>query len=247
MAKQDKYTAPKQSVTTTTEPVQVNAAEEVYIPSADEQLEGVKTFYENNKNIVNYGLGALALLLIGFFAYNYFLKGPKEEKAADDLAMASTFMMMDSTSWMVNGNGSYSGAAKVADKYSGTKAGNTAAYMAGMGYLKMGDFKNAIKYLEKFDGAGSMLGTLAQGSLGDAYWENKQEDKAVAAYEKAGADEDNFQYAPMFLQRAGVIYEKQGKTKEAIAAYTKIKEKFSASSVARDIDKYLARLGVTVE
>jgi predicted negative regulator of RcsB-dependent stress response len=246
MAKQDKYTAPKQTVTTTEAP-QVNAAEEVYIPSADEQLEGVKNFYESNKNMVNYGLGALAVLLIGYFAYTFFLKGPKEEKAADELAMASTFMMMDSTSWMVNGDGSYSGAAKVADKYSGTKAGNTAAYMAGMGYLKMGDFKNAIKYLEQFDGNGSMLGTLAEGSLGDAYWENKQEDKALAAYEKAGADEDNFQFAPMFLQRAAVIYEKQGKTKEAIAAYTRIKEKFSASSISRDVDKYLARLGVNAE
>jgi hypothetical protein len=41
-----------------------------------------------------------------------------------------------------------------------------------------------------------------------------------------------------------MIYEKQGKTKEAIVAYTKIKEKFSNSSVARDIDKYLAKLGV---
>ena len=168
----------------------------------------------------------------------------KEIKAADNLAMANTFMLMDSTSWMVNGNGSYMGAQKVADNYGGTQAGNLACYMAGVGDLKMGNAKNAIKYLEKFDGKGSLLATIATGTLGDAYWENNQLDKALSCYEKAGADEDNFQYAPLYLQRAGMIYEKQGKTKEAIVAYTKIKEKFSNSSVARDIDKYLAKLGV---
>jgi hypothetical protein len=44
-----------------------------------------------------------------------------------------------------------------------------------------------------------------------------------------------------------LIYEKQGKTKEAIAAYSKIKQNFGNSSIARDIDKYLAKLGVVAE
>jgi predicted negative regulator of RcsB-dependent stress response len=243
MAKQDRYTAPRQTVVTNEAP-QVNSAEEVYIPSADEQIDHVKEIYESKKNIINYALIGIAALVIGYLAYNQFVKAPKEIKAADNLAMANTFMLMDSTSWMVNGNGSYLGAQKVADNYGGTQAGNLACYMAGVGNLKMGNAKNAIKYLEKFDGKGSLLATIATGTLGDAYWENNHLDKALSCYEKAGADEDNFQYAPLYLQRAGMIYEKQGKTKEAIVAYTKIKEKFSNSSVARDIDKYLAKLGV---
>jgi predicted negative regulator of RcsB-dependent stress response len=242
MAKIDRYTAPRQ--TTTNQAVQVNSEEDVYIPSTDEQLEKVKTFYDSKKNIINYALGGLALLVVGYFAYNQFVKGPKEVKAADSLAMASTFMMMDSTSWMVNGNGSYMGAQKVAEQFSGTKAGNMACYMAGVGNLKLGKTKEAIKYLEKFDGNGTLLQTIATGVLGDAYWDDNQEAKALSCYEKAGADEDNFQFAPIYLQRAGMIYEKQGKIKEAVAAYTAIKTKFTNSSVARDIDKALARVGV---
>jgi predicted negative regulator of RcsB-dependent stress response len=244
MAKMDKYTAPRQTMVGQESAPLVNDAADVYIPSADEHLDKVKDFYEGKKNIINYAIGGLALLVAGYFAYNYFVKGPKEIKASDSLAMANTFMLMDSTSWMVNGNGSYMGAQKVADQFGGTKAGNMACYMAGVGNLKLGKTKEAIKYLEKFDGKGTMLETIATGVLGDAYWDDNQEAKAVACYEKAGADEDNFQFAPIYLQRAGMIYEKQGKIKEAVAAYTAIKTKFSSSSVARDIDKALARVGV---
>jgi predicted negative regulator of RcsB-dependent stress response len=247
MAKQDKYTAPRQTAGTTTNAIQVNSEEEVYIPSADEQIDRVKDLYESKKNIINYALIGIGALVIGFFAYQYFIKAPKEIKAADSLAMANTFMLMDSTAWMVNGNGSYMGAKKVADEYSGTKSGNMACYMAGVGSLKLGNAKDAIKYLEKFNGEGTLLETIATGTLGDAYWENNDEAKALSCYEKAGADEDNFQYAPIFLQRAGMIYEKQGKTKEAIAAYTKIKQNFGNSAAAREIDKYLAKLGVVTE
>jgi predicted negative regulator of RcsB-dependent stress response len=243
MAKQDRYTAPRQT-TEVTNTLTVNNEEDVYIPSADEQLDKVKNFYDSKKNIINYLIGGLLLAVIGWFAYSYFVKGPNEIKASDELSMANTFMLMDSTNLMVNGDGKFMGAAKVADKFGGTKAGNLACYMAGVGSLKLGKTKDAIKYLEKFDGTGSVLATIATGSLGDAYWEDKQLDKATSCYEKAGADEDNFQFAPMYLQRAGMIYEQQNKKKEAIAAYTKIKQNFSNTQIAREMDKYLAKLGV---
>jgi predicted negative regulator of RcsB-dependent stress response len=247
MAKIDRYTAPRQTVVTQEAP-QVNSIEDTYIPSAEESLDKVRAAVGGNTKTFTYILGGLALLVIGFLGYKYWTNS-KNEKAANEIGMASTFMLMDSTNLMVNGlpGEKIMGAAKIADNYSGTANGNTAAYMAGMGYLQMGDFKNAIKYLEKFDGDNTILGTIATGSLGDAYWENKQMDKAVDCYEKAGADEDNFQYAPVYLQRAGVVYEAMGKPEKAIACYTKIKEKFAQSSIARDIDKYLAKLGVVTE
>jgi predicted negative regulator of RcsB-dependent stress response len=246
MAKQDKYTAPRGTTTTSSIP-QVNAPEEVYIPSADEQLDKAKEFYYSKKNIINYVLGGILALLLGYFAYNQFVKKPNEEEAANAIGRASTYMMMDSINLMLKGDANNMGVEKIADKYSGTKNGNIATYMAGIGNLKQGDFKKAIKYLENFKDPGTLLGTIAMGSLGDAYWENNQKDKATACYEKAGEDKDNFQYAPLYLQRAAIIYEQQGKTKEAITALKKIKEQFSNSSVARDVDKYLARLGETGE
>jgi hypothetical protein len=46
------------------------------------------------------------------------------------------------------------------------------------------------------------------------------------------------------LFRAGLLYQELGKNKEAIEVFSIIKDKYLASQQGRDIDKYLARLGV---
>jgi predicted negative regulator of RcsB-dependent stress response len=244
MAKQDRYTAPRAS--TVMNPTSTSGVEVIEDISAQERLDKLEGFFKGNK-MLNYILIGAAALVLGYFAYNRFVKGPNEIKAGDALQRASTYMMMDSLNWALNGDGTNPGAIKVAEKYSGTKAGNMACYMAGVVSLKNGDFKTAIKYLERFDGKETLLSTVATGCLGDAYWENGQLDKALAQYQKAGADKDNFQFAPVYLQRAAMIYEKQNKNAEAIKAYTAIKTQFPQSTIARDVDKYLAKLGVTAE
>jgi predicted negative regulator of RcsB-dependent stress response len=239
MAKQDRYTAPRVQNTS-------SVVTEIDNTSAQEKLDKVENFFRGNKTLNYILIGAVALLL-GWFAYGKFIKGPKEIKAGDALQRASTYMIMDSLNLALNGDGTNLGAIKVAEKYSGTAAGNMASYMAGVLSLKKGDFKTAIKYLEKFNGKGTLLETVASGCLGDAYWENGQLDKALTQYEKAGADKDNFQFAPIYLQRAAQIYEKQNKTNEAIKVYNTLKTEFPQSQAAREVDKYLARLGVTAE
>jgi predicted negative regulator of RcsB-dependent stress response len=245
MAKQDKYTAPRQMVTNPNGMVQQTIVDD--LPSGQDRLDEILEKYDGKKKLINSVLIGLAALIIGYFGYKYFVQKPNEEKAADLIGLPSTYMMMDSMKWMVNGRNGEPGAKKIADQYAGTDAGNLATYMSGIGYLKQGEFKNAIKYLEQFDGRGTMLTTVAAGSLGDAYWEDNQLDKATAAYEKAGNETEDFQFAPVYLQRASMIYESQGKTEQAIAALNKIKKEFPQSSVNREIDRHLARLGVAKE
>jgi predicted negative regulator of RcsB-dependent stress response len=240
MAKIDKYTAPRQ--TTVTQRVE-EASDAAPLIDPNERLEKIENLYQSNKKNIGIGLGVLVALPLLYMGYKQFIVKPSETKAADALGKVSTFMMMDSTNAMLNGDGKTMGAIKIAKEYSGTDAGNLATYMAGAGLLKQGKFKEAVAALEKFDGRGTTLGTMATGLLGDAYWENKQLDKAAAAYETAGADESNIQFAPVYLQRAGMVYEALGKSDKAIAAYNKIKEKFPQSRVATEVEKNLARLG----
>lgn len=246
MAKIDRYTAPRQSTVQNTMATTTLVDD---LPSGQERLDAIVEKYEGKKKLFNGLLGVIVLGILGYFGYKYFVQGPSEEKAADAIALPSTYMMMDSLTWMVNGRTpNEKGSKKIADEFAGTDAGNIAAYMTGVGSLKNGNFKDAIKYLEKFDARGTMLSAVAAGSLGDAYWEDKQLDKATAAYEKAGNETEDFQFAPIYLQRAALIYEEQGKMDKAIAAYKKIKTVFAQNqSVNRDVDRNLARLGVTIE
>ena len=75
--------------------------------------------------------------------------------------MLSHSLQADSLNMALNGDGKNAGFIKIGKKYGGTAAGNIAHYYEGICYLKMGDYKNAIKALKDFDGKGTMMGRQA--------------------------------------------------------------------------------------
>ncbi len=135
------------------------------------------------------------------------------------------------------------GFTKIAKKYDGTAAGNLAHYYEGVCYLKMGDYKNAIKSLKKFDGKGTMVGYMADGLLGEAYMESGDNAKAIESFKKATADKNDGLVTPMFLYQLGLAYASNGNNNDAIAAFKRIRDEYPRSMQARDMDKELARLG----
>ncbi|MCD6064647.1 MAG: hypothetical protein K0R82_2558, partial [Flavipsychrobacter sp.] len=48
---------------------------------------------------------------------------------------------------------------------------------------------------------------------------------------------------PFYLSRAAAAYEMDKKPEEAIKAYIRIRDEYPTSAEARNVDKYLARLG----
>ena len=105
----------------------------------------------------------------------------------------------------------------------------------------MGKYEDAIRYLSDFDGDDLMVGPAAIGTLGDCYANLNQLDKATAAFMEAASKADNNTLSPVYLKKAGIIFEKEGKYAEAVKAYTQIKEKYINSYQAMDIDKYIDR------
>jgi tetratricopeptide (TPR) repeat protein len=69
----------------------------------------------------------------------------------------------------------------VINNYGGTKAANLAKYYAGLSYLKLGDFNNAVKYLKDFSTDAKQIQLMAYGALGDAYSELNKKDEAIAS------------------------------------------------------------------
>ena len=216
-------------------------------PEQTEVLERAKGFWEKNSKLILYISSAVILLAGGYLGYKYLVQVPNELKAQEEISKAENNFRKDSISLALNGNVSTPGFIKVIKKYGGTKTGNLARLYAGECYLQLGDFKNAAKYLDEFDAHGAkQVEAKAEGLLGDAYSELKQNDKAIEHYKKAGTifPEDAF-LSSEYLFRAGMLYELAGKNKEAIEIYEQIKEKFPRTEKGYNIDKYLARLGET--
>lgn len=207
-------------------------------------IDNLMSMYEKNKQRINTITTVVLGAVVAFFAYQNLYQKPRNEKAGTAIAFAQRYFEVDSLDKAMNGDGQHQGFVKIAKKYSGTATANLCSYYMGVCYLRKGDYKNAIKNLEDFDGNGTEVAYAAWGALGDAYMETGNKAKGIEYYNKATGDKKNTVYTPLYLYRLGVAYELDGKLDEAKKAYTRVRDEYPQSQEARDMDKYLARLGV---
>jgi len=181
----------------------------------------------------------------GWYGYREYVLKPKEEKASDALYRAQVYFGVDSSRLVLNGDGQSKGALYVINSFSGTKAANLAKFYAGVSYLHLGEFANAVKYLKDFSTDADQIQLLAYGNLGDAYSELNKKDDAVTYYKKAAStfekDESN---SAEYLFRAALLEETAGKNKEALELYKELKEKFPRTEKGFQADKYIYRLSI---
>jgi tetratricopeptide (TPR) repeat protein len=201
-------------------------------------------FWQKYSKIVTYAVIAIIVVVGGYFAYQNFVVAPEEQKASEAMWKAEDYYRQDSSGLALNGDGRNLGFLKIISRYGGTKAANLSKFYAGASYMKLADFKNAIRYLQDFNTDDKLISVRVAGLLGDAYAETGKNNEAAAQYEKAGTifPQDNFN-SPEYLFRAGLLYEKLGKNKQAIDMFNVIKNKYPGTERGQEIDKYLARLG----
>lgn len=209
-----------------------------------EHLENLQAKYEQNKKRINTIVTILLIAVVGVIGYIKLYSEPRETKAANALYHAQRYFDIDSVGKALNGDGQHSGFLKIIRSYGGTKAGNLSQYYAGVCYLKMGDYPNAIKHLEKFNGKGTVVEKVALGSLGDAHMEAGNIQKGIDAYRKATSGKGDMLITPVYLFRLGVACQMNNKPEDAKKAFTRVRDEYPSSMQAREIDKYLARLGV---
>jgi len=182
----------------------------------------------------------------GWYAYQEFVVKPKETKAAETIFRAEEYYRIDSLNLALNGDGQNWGFLKIIDKYGSTKTGKLARFYAGSCYIKMNENDKAVKQLEKFSTGSKPVQARAYKLLGDAYADLGKNSDALSNYKKAGrhfeSDEAN---SPEYLLLAAYLADRVIKdSKEAIALYKEIKEKYPKTQQAFDAEGYLAQLGV---
>lgn len=208
-----------------------------------EVRDQAQDFLGKYQNYILIGVGAIALLFGGLFAYNNFYKVPKQNEAIEQMYQAEFQFQRDSfVLALTNPGGGYSGFLDIIDNYGGTPAANIAHYYAGISYLNLGQYDAAISYLEDFNPHGKLLPIMKYGALGDAYSESNQFDKALSFYEKAVGSADNETLTPYYLKKLAMFHEKQGNKDNALKAYTRLKQDYYNSSYGKDAEKYIERL-----
>lgn len=207
----------------------------------EEALSKTEKFIENNQKIISIVIGAIVVIVLGYFGLNKYYFEPREKEAQIQMFAAEKFFEQDSLNKALFGNGNNLGFIDMIDQYGSTKAGNLAAYYAGISYLRQGNYQEAINYLKKFDGNDQIIAPLAIGAMADAYVELNDLSKAADLYLKAAGKSDNEFTRPMMLFKAGRAFELSNNFKKAAETYEKIKKDFPNSTEGRTIDKYIER------
>lgn len=211
------------------------------IRNVEETLTKTEKYLEENYKSLVIILG-VAVVLVGIFWLGRMYLNKRNDEAQSQMYQAEKWMELDSLNLAINGDGNYLGFVDIASEYKMTKAGNLARYSAGICYLHLGQFEDAMEYLNSYKIKDKIIGSLAKGAIGDALVELGDLDTGAEMYIKAAELGDNAFNTPIFLMKAGQIYEIQQKYEEAVNLYERIKDEYPESTEGTSIDKYIARV-----
>lgn len=199
-------------------------------------------FFEDNKKIISIAASAILIVVIAIVAVSNFYLPSQEKEAQEQLFKSQMYFERDSFKLALNGDGNYMGFLDIIDEYSWTKAADLSQYYAGISYLRLGQYDQAIEHLEQFDGDDMIVSAMALGAIGDAYTEKGDMEEGISYYKKAARlSRDNFT-TPYYLFKAGLALKVEGKQQEALELFKEIKEKYPDSNEGANIEKYIAML-----
>lgn len=215
------------------------------VTESEAVVERAKDFWSQYGKTISIALGAVVVLVGGFFAYQKFVKEPKEKKAADAIFRAQEFYAQDSLDKALKGDAQYPGFEKVISQYGGTEAGELARFYAGSIYLKKGSFDKAVEYLKDFDTDAPQIQARAYKLLGDALSEQGKGKDALDYYKKAAREfEEDDAAASEALFLAAYLSDKVLNDKSgAVELYKEVKTKYGQTQWGFEAEKYLATHG----
>jgi len=215
----------------------------------DQSASKTEDWVIKNQKYIFIVIGIVAAVVLGYLGYREYIAKPAQSEAMNDMFQAQKYFNeavngteKDSlyTLSLNGGEGKY-GMLDIINEHSGTPAANLANYYAGMAYLNLKDYKNAIAFLSDFSSDDEVLGPLAKGGIGDAFVQLNQPEDALSYYEQAAKLQTNDYTTPMFLFKAGNIALELGQADKALTYFNTIKNDYPKSTEGSTIDVFIGK------
>ncbi len=213
------------------------------IVAVEEALSRSEQFIERNQHTIVWAVAIIVAIIAGYIGYSRFIVAPREKEARAEMFMAEKYFEKDEFDMALDGDGTYPGFLDIMSDYRMTRSANLSRYYTGVIYLKQGEYEEAIKMLKRFRASDQIVGAMALGAIGDAYLELGDQHQAARYYRKAYRYKPNDFSSPLFLFKAGLLFEEMGEYKDALLVYERIKKDYPNSTEGRNIDRYIARAG----
>lgn len=198
-------------------------ANKVQMPENDLMVETkgkLELFFDKYGNKLLKGLLAVTLIAVAVFAWVSISSNSdlKKENAAQAALTVALTTESDVAAFEA-----------IVNEYEGTKAANTAAYLAGAEYLKAGDIANAkaslAKYADVEGAAGEVINALVYTLRGDVAVEENDLQTAADLYRKAIAANDEASSVEAATKKLALVLEVMGDKAAAMEAYKALVEK----------------------
>jgi len=216
-------------------------AEEEVIVDIGGSYNKAEQFIENNKQTIMSVIIGVIVVVGGYFGYTKMYLEPLQIDAEEQIWQAQRYLDQDSFELAMFGDGNFLGFEEISEEFAGTRAGDLANYYMGLISMQKGEFDLAIDYFESYSGNDIMLSAIAIGTVGDAYMELDDPDKALASYKKAANTNPNDFTSAIYLMKAGKVAEALEDYSVAVSLYENIKKNYAETKEGREIEKYLAR------
>ena len=232
-----------------TEEIQESTTAEVF-ETLDSTASKTEEWVVKYQNVILTFIGIVAVGVLGYLGYQNYVIEPKTKEAISELNQAQFYFELavnsqDSDSLykraLNGGEGKY-GFLDIIKNYEGTTAAKLATYSAGMAYLNIKDYQNAIAYLDQFNSDDVLLGALAKGAIGDAFAQMGQLEEAFDYYVTASNINNNIYSTPKFLYKAAMIGSKLGRDLQALTYLERIDKEFKESQEANMVAVQIAKL-----
>jgi len=217
-----------------------NKTEEQFAQVEEALSKTEQYIFDNQKSLLTILVAIVGLIAI-FSVYQNFYIVPLEKEAQTEMYLAELAFQKDSFELALNGADlQFSGFVDLSSDYSSTKAGMLANYYAGLCYLNLADYNNAIDYFDSFTSDDIILSSLANGCTGDAYLELGDTDNALKSYRDATSSNNSFT-SPKYLMKMAMVHEMNEDYSSSLEIYNKIKSDYKDSREAKTIEKFIAR------
>lgn len=200
-----------------------------------------RNFFEDNKSKILMYSGVLVLVaaLVYFYANQ---KAKANETAGIELSRVMDLYDEGQYLEAIEGRqgSNIKGLKSIVEEFDGTENGATAKIYLANCYSFLGNYDEAFKYYQDYDGSIDYFEAASLAGQAGYYAMNENYEKAANLYLNASRVSSLNAQNPDYLLNAGIYFLKIGENEEAKILFTKIKEDYSSSLAYREVDKYLS-------
>lgn len=208
------------------------------------------SFYYEYKKYVNYAITALVVVVIAIVVYMNNRRA-NNEKAATELGKVFSIYdagASDVRQYQVAINGQpergIMGLKTIVDNYGTTESGATARFYLANAYLHLGQYDEALRQFDDFDGDSDLLRAAALAGMGSCYEAKGDYARAASSFERAAGIAANQTNTPDYLSAAARCYGLAGEKERAVTLYKRLKNDYPTSTVAREADRYITQFSI---